>query len=67
MSRDSPVPASHPAPAGREATIVARRLDNCQTLEVTRTATDGARNTNSPLCGASWRAAKVLGYPRLIT
>ncbi|MFJ5121855.1 XF1762 family protein [Kitasatospora sp. NPDC088548] len=46
---------------------VARRLDNGQTLEVTRTATDGTRNANSVLYGASWRAAKALGYTRLIT
>lgn len=46
---------------------VARLLDNGQTLEVTRTATDGTRNTNSLLYGAAWRAAKALGYTRLIT
>ncbi|MFF4276187.1 XF1762 family protein [Streptomyces sp. NPDC001536] len=46
---------------------VARVLDNGQTLEVTRTATDGVRNANSLLYGAAWRAAKALGYTRLIT
>jgi hypothetical protein len=46
---------------------VARMLDNGQTLEVTRTATDGVRNANSLLYGAAWRAAKALGYTRLIT
>lgn len=46
---------------------VARHYDNGQTLEVTRTATDGTRNTNSLLYGAAWRAAKALGYTRLIT
>ncbi|HWM95537.1 MAG TPA: XF1762 family protein [Streptosporangiaceae bacterium] len=46
---------------------VARLFDNGQTLEVTRTATDGTRNTNSLLYGAAWRAAKALGYTRLIT
>ncbi|MFJ7999020.1 XF1762 family protein [Streptomyces sp. NPDC096310] len=46
---------------------VARMLDNGQTLEVTRTATDGAANANSMLYGAAWRAAKALGYTRLIT
>jgi len=46
---------------------VARLLDNGQTLEVTRTATDGTPNCNSLLYGASWRAAKALGYTRLIT
>ncbi|MFG2677007.1 XF1762 family protein [Streptomyces sp. NPDC048445] len=46
---------------------VARHLDDGQTLEVTRTATDGTRNANSLLYGAAWRAAKALGYTRLIT
>jgi hypothetical protein len=46
---------------------VARHLDDGQTLEVTRTATDGAFNANSLLYGAAWRAAKALGYTRLIT
>ncbi|RSS87008.1 hypothetical protein EF903_17945 [Streptomyces sp. WAC05292] len=46
---------------------VARLLDNGQTLEVTRTATDGTANANSLLYGAAWRAAKALGYTRLIT
>ncbi|MFD4933350.1 XF1762 family protein [Streptomyces virginiae] len=46
---------------------VARHLDNGQTLEVTRTATDGTANANSLLYGAAWRAAKALGYTRLIT
>jgi hypothetical protein len=46
---------------------VARHLDNGQTLEVNRTATDGSPNANSMLYGAAWRAAKALGYTRLIT
>ncbi|MGK5733189.1 XF1762 family protein [Streptomyces sp. URMC 124] len=46
---------------------IARMLDDGQTLEVTRTATDGHRNVNSLLYGAAWRAAKALGYRRLIT
>ena len=46
---------------------VARHLDNGQTLEVTRTATDGTANANSMLYGAAWRAARALGYTRLIT
>lgn len=37
------------------------------TLEVTRTATDGTPNANSMLYGAAWRATKALGYSRLIT
>lgn len=46
---------------------VARLFDNGQTLEVTRTATDGTFNCNSLLYGAAWRATKALGYTRLIT
>jgi hypothetical protein len=46
---------------------VARHLDNGHTLEVLRTATDGTDNANSMLYGAAWRAAKALGYDRLIT
>lgn len=46
---------------------VARHLDDGQTLEVTRTASDGVRNANSLLYGAAWRAAKALGYTRLVT
>jgi hypothetical protein len=46
---------------------VARHFDDGRTLEVTRTATDGVRNANSLLYGAAWRAAKALGYTRLIT
>jgi len=52
------------AVAGRP---VARLLDNGQTLEVTRVATDGTHNACSLLYGACWRAAKALGYTRLIT
>ncbi len=46
---------------------VARRLQDGYTLEVTRVATDGAHNACSMLYGACWRAAKALGYRRLIT
>lgn len=46
---------------------VARHFDNGQTLEVTRTATDGTPNANSMLYGAVCRAAFALGYTRLIT
>ena len=46
---------------------VARHLDDGRTLEVNRTATDGTRNSNSMLYGAAWRAAKAMGYRRLIT
>lgn len=46
---------------------VARSLDNGQTLEVTRCATDSTPNAASMLYAAAWRAATALGYRRLIT
>lgn len=46
---------------------VARALDDGLTLEVNRCCTDGTRNCCSMLYGASWRAAKALGYKRIIT
>ena len=46
---------------------VARFLDDGWTLEVNRCCTDGIKNGCSMLYGASWRAAKALGYKRLIT
>ena len=46
---------------------VARMFDNGQTLEVTRTATDGSRNLNSMLYAAAWNVSKNLGYRRLVT
>jgi len=46
---------------------VARKLDDGWTLEVNRVCTDGARNACSMLYGAAWRAAKALGFRRLIT
>jgi hypothetical protein len=46
---------------------VSRHRDNGVTLEVTRCATDGTKNAASKLYAACWRAAKNLGYQRLIT
>ena len=47
---------------------VARMLDDGWTLEVNRTCVlEGYKNANSMLYGAAWRAAKALGYRRLIT
>jgi hypothetical protein len=46
---------------------VARLFDNGQTAEVTRVASDGTPNACSMLYAASWRAARALGYTRLIT
>ena len=46
---------------------VARHLDNGRTLEVTRCCTDGTKNAASMLYGAAWRAAKSMGYRRIVT
>ena len=46
---------------------VARHYDDGWTLEVNRVATDGCENACSALYGAAWRAAKALGWRRLIT
>lgn len=46
---------------------VARMLDNGWTLEVNRLCTTGDRNACSMLYSACWRAARALGYKRLIT
>ncbi len=46
---------------------VGRRQQDGWTLEVTRCATDGTRNACSALYRAAWRAAKAMGYRRLIT
>jgi hypothetical protein len=46
---------------------VARHLQDGTTVEVTRSATDGTEHANSCLYGAAWRAAKAMGYRRLIT
>lgn len=46
---------------------VARRLQDGFTAEVTRLATDGTKNACSMLYAASWRAARAMGYLRLIT
>lgn len=46
---------------------VARMLHDGLTVEVTRMATDGTPNACSFLYGAAWRAARALGYRRLVT
>lgn len=46
---------------------VARMLDNSWTVEVTRLCTLGQRNACSMLYRAAWRAARAMGYRRLIT
>lgn len=44
-----------------------RRIDQRTTVEVLRLCTDGTKNACSKLYGACRRAAKELGYHRLIT
>jgi hypothetical protein len=46
---------------------VARHLDDGWTVEVNRVATDGTRNACSMLYAASWRAARAMGYRRMVT
>ena len=47
---------------------VARAFDDGLTLEATRSVVvDDTPNGNSMLYGAAWRAAKALGYRRLVT
>lgn len=46
---------------------VSRRLDDRLTLEVTRVATDGTPNACSALYGACARAAREMGYARIVT
>ena len=46
---------------------VARLLDDGWTLEVNRVATDGTKNACSMLYSAAWRAARAMGYRKLIT
>lgn len=46
---------------------VARLADNGWTVEVTRLASDGTRNVCSLLYRAAWRAARAMGYRKLIT
>lgn len=46
---------------------VARHLQDGFTAEVTRLCTDGTKNVCSKLYAAAWRAARAMGYKRLIT
>lgn len=46
---------------------VARNIDQIHTVEVLRLCTDGTPNACSFLYGACRRAAKALGYQRIIT
>ena len=46
---------------------VSRHLDDGHTLEVTRLCTTGERNACSMLYGAAVRAARAMGYRKVIT
>ncbi len=46
---------------------VGRKLQDGFTAEVTRLCTTGERNACSKLYAAAWKAARSLGYKRLIT
>jgi len=46
---------------------VARVLEDGWTAEVRRVATDGCQNACSALYASAWRAARALGYKKLIT
>ena len=46
---------------------VSRHLDDGWTLEVNRLCSDGTRNVCSMLYAAAWRAARAMGYKRLVT
>lgn len=54
------------ATAGRPISRVIQKREPL-TIEVNRTCTDGTKNANSMLYGAVWRAAKAMGYTRVIT
>lgn len=45
----------------------ARLLDDGATGEVTRLCTDGTRHAASFLLGRAWRAARAMGYRRLVS
>jgi hypothetical protein len=46
---------------------VSRNLDDGWTAEVTRCCTIGVKNAASMLYAAAWRAARAMGYKRMIT
>ena len=46
---------------------VSRYLDDGYTLEVNRLCTDGTKNACSFLYAAAWRAARAMGYRKIIT
>ena len=46
---------------------VARKLDDGKTIEIRRVCTDGTRNACSILYGAAAKAARAMGYKRVVT
>jgi len=46
---------------------VSRHLDDGMTLEVNRCCTDGTRNACSILYAHAWKAARAMGYTRMVT
>lgn len=46
---------------------VSRYLDDGMTLEINRCCTDGTKNACTMLYGAACRAAKALGYKKMVT
>lgn len=46
---------------------VSRHLDDGLTLEVNRLCTDGTKNACSMLYAAAWRAARAIGYRKIVT
>jgi hypothetical protein len=46
---------------------VARALDDGFTAEITRCCTDGTPHVASKLYAAAWRAARAMGYRRMVT
>ena len=46
---------------------VSRYLDDGWTLEVNRLCTDGTKNACSFLYAAAWRAARAMGYRKIVT
>lgn len=46
---------------------VARALDDGYTAEITRCCTDGTPHVASKLYAAAWRAARAMGYRRMVT
>ena len=46
---------------------VARSLDDGRTLEVNRCCTNGTKNACSMLYATAWRAARALGYRKVVT